>query len=627
MVRRQAALLAATFVGVAAVVLYHATLLPDMDLGDTPSFQARIGTPLLTPRDGYPLYTAIGTVFHWIAKGTPAHALNLASAVEGALACAVAVLVGVELSGSVAAATAAALLFATSYTFWSQSIIAEVYTLHLIFVALTLLLAFRWARQPTTGRLALLFAVYALGFGNHLSMILLAPGLVIFLFTAAPAGWRSVLAPRVLAVAAGCACAGALQYAWNLHTLWLLPDPPHGMLDALQRFWFDVTKADWRETMVLEVPRAMVGDHAAMYAFDLTQQFGWAGPLLAIAGLTQLIRTNRQHAVLVVTVYLANLVFAFGYNVGDTHVFYLPSHLMVALLAAPALVLLGGVLRQRHLAAALLFAYVAARTWRDYPALDRSQDDRPMKVLAALTAGLDDRHAILLADLNWQVQNGLSYFGQEIAPDIAYERMPAVILYAPALVADNASIHRDVAVTERARSELTGAYGPLIASVRDPRVAVPTLVDATRDLPDGSRYVVCILKPTRDLSLDWDDIGRALGAEAGGRSVEVPAGDYIAIAGRRGRAPDVVMGSNRPFRRSFDLDGVTVELRMESWLAADTIRRMGFGHVIAAHHHTLIVERGVSFAAFDSSGRAIRTAYASNIFAPQARYLIRRPGS
>jgi 4-amino-4-deoxy-L-arabinose transferase-like glycosyltransferase len=177
----------------AAFVLYH------MDLGDTPSFQARIGTALLTPRDGYPLYTALGTVFHWIAGGTPAHALNLASAVEGALACAIVVLVGVELSGSVTAATAAALLFATSYTFWSQSIIAEVYALHLIFVALTLLLALRWARQPTFHGLVLLFATYALGFGNHLSMILLAPGIIIFLFAAAPNGWtcwRRASSPR-----------------------------------------------------------------------------------------------------------------------------------------------------------------------------------------------------------------------------------------------------------------------------------------------------------------------------------------------------------------------------------------------------------------------------------------------
>ena len=69
------------------------------------------------------------------------------------------------------------------------------------------------------------------------------------------------------------------------------------------------------------------------------------------------------------------------------------------------------------------------------------------------------------------------------------------------------------------------------------------------------------------------------------------------------------------------MQGVHVEIRMESWLTSDTIRRMGFGHVVAAHRHTLIVERGVSFASFDEHGEAVRTAYASNIYAPQARYL------
>ena len=62
---------------------------------------------------------------------------------------------------------------------------------------------------------------------------------------------------------------------------------------------------------------------------------------------------------------------------------------------------------------------------------------------------------------------------------------------------------------------------------------------------------------------------------------------------------------------------------MESWLASDTIRRMGFGHVIAARRHTLIVERGVSFAAFDERGRAttdgLRRRTSSR---PQPRYLI-----
>jgi hypothetical protein len=377
--------------------------------------------------------------------------------------------------------------------------------------------------------------------------------------------------------------------------------------------------------MVLEVPRAMVSDHAAMYAFDLNQQFGWIVPLVAIVGLVELVRTRWQAAVLLFAVYLVNVLFAFSYNVGDTHVFYLPSHLVIALLVAPGVVLLGNALGRPEIVVTLLFLSVAGRAWHDYPALDRSGDDRPRKLLASLTDGLDDRHAILLTDLNWQVQNGLSYFGKEIAPHVAYDRMPSVILYAPALIADNSAIHRDVALTERANGSLVAAYGALIPSVRDPRVDVPSLADATRGLADDSRYVFCILKPTRDLALDWNDLGAALSAQAGGRSIQVPDGDYVVVAGRRGHAPDLVFGSNRPFRRSLYLDGISVEIRMESWLAADTIRRMGFGHIIAAHRHTLIVERGVSFVAFDSSGEAIRTAYASNIFAPQPRYLISHP--
>src|SRR4051794_29794915 len=162
--------LAALAVAIAALVLYRATLLPGVDFGDTGSFQTMAGSPLITPRDGYPLYFAIGAATLWLTGAEPAHALNLASAIEAAVACGLVVLVGVELSGSVAAAVAASLLMAVSYTFWSQAIIAEVYSLHLALLALTLLLLLRWAEAPTIGRLFAFFAIYALGFGNHLSM-------------------------------------------------------------------------------------------------------------------------------------------------------------------------------------------------------------------------------------------------------------------------------------------------------------------------------------------------------------------------------------------------------------------------------------------------------------------------
>jgi MFS family permease len=622
---------AAIVVAGVAFALYKATLLPGFDFGDTGFLQATVGELDLTPRSGYPLYFAIGNLFVWTTRAEPAHALNLASAVEGAVACGLIVLVAAELSASVLAATGVGLLFAVSYTFWSQAIIAEVYALHMLFVALTLLLLLQWANRPTDGRLVLFFAAYALGFGNHLSMILLLPGYALFLALAAPQGWRSMLRPRIVALALAIAVAGSLQYLWNLRGLWLWPNAPPRLAEALLTFWFDVTKTDWRETMVLHVPESMVRERLAMYWFEVFQQFGWA-VLLAPLGLIRLLGTNWRHGVLMLALFAANVAFAFSYNVGDTHVFYLPSHLMLALLAAPGIAAVGRLaaapLPARARAGAIstvcavLIADAAVRAHRDFPALDRSGDHRPTEVMSHMTAGLDDQHAILLADLNWQLVNGLAYFAKVLRPDIAYAWMSEVLLYAPALVNDNLTTGRDVALTERARDTLTRAYGPLLPTVVDQRVRVVPVSEIVGGLPPGTRYVLCVIKPTREFAIDARDLEHAALELTGGQA-SMPVGDYAALAGLVGRPPALAMASPRPFHQRVQLDGVDVDVRMESWIAFDTIRRMGFGQVIAARRHTLIVERGISFAAFDAAGRDLRTGYLANVFAPQPRYLAR----
>jgi hypothetical protein len=124
--------------------------------------------------------------------------------------------------------------------------------------------------------------------------------------------------------------------------------------------------------------------------------------------------------------------------------------------------------------------------------------------------------------------------------------------------------------------------------------------------------------------VDWVDLGRALVQLGDGSTIRIPDGDYVVIGGTVGLPPTVASGEDTPFRRTTVLDDVAARIRMDSWVRADTIRRMGFGHVIVGRRHTLIVERGVSFVAFDAAGTPLRTAYAANIFAPQARYLIQR---
>ncbi len=619
-------ILTAALVAAFAFSLYRATLLPGVDFGDTGSFQATVGSPLITPRDAYPLYLAIGAAFVRLTGLEPARALNLASAVEASLAAAAMVVVAAELSGSLMAAVAAALLFAASYTFWSQVIIAEVYALHAVFVATTLWLLLRWSQRPTLRRLGAFFAVYALGFGNHLSMVLLLPAYTVFLLIAAPGGWRSMLRPSVVLLATACAMAGALQYAWNLRGLWFQPHPPHGMVDALQTFWFDVTKSDWRDTMVMNVPGSMVRERLAMYWFDLRQQFGPVVPLIALVGLGALVARDARRGLLILLMYLGNVLFAFGYNVGDTHVFYLPSHLIVALLVAAAVGRpTSGTGRGTiapatlQIAAALLIVYAGVRAYHDFPALDRSRDRRPTDLLDRLTHGVDDQHAILLTDLNWQIANGLSYYAKVPHPEIAAARMPDVLLYAPALMADNTAIGRRVVLTERARADLLAAYGPLLPTAPDPSTVVQPFASEVAEIPAGTAYVLCVLRPSRDLSLDRDDLLQAA-RRLGGAAATVPDQDYVVVVGVVG-GPATLVSSGQPFSRHVKVRGMDVEVRMEACLAFDTIRRMGFGHVIADRRHVLIVERGVSFVAFDDRGLPIRTVYRSNIFAPQPRYV------
>ena len=635
-------LLSAAAVSVLAFILYRATLLPGLDLGDTASFQVMAGSAVITPRDAYPLFFALADIVAWVAGGDHAHALNLASALEAAIACGLIVLVASELAESVVTGVAVAALVAGSYTFWSQAVITEVYSLHACFVAATLLLLLRWADRPSLPRLAAFFAAYALGFGNHLSMVLLAPGYTLFLLTAAPKGWREVLTPRVVLLAAGLALLGSFQYLWNLRALWLAPVPPRGLLEGLSAFWFDVTKADWRMTTVADVPSVMLNERFRMYWFDLVQQFGWAGPPLAACGAVWLAATRPARAVLLSVAYAANALFAFSYNVGDSHVFFLPSHLLVALLAGCGITGLQTVLSRAwplrpaddgaergasadYGLAVLLLVLAAARIWDNYPALDRSLDRRPTEALAQLTDGLDDRRDILVTGLNWQLENGLTYFAKEMRPEVAWTRSTDVAAHAPALITDNLSAGRNVALTSRARSDLGSAVDAAFTVGPDSRTAAPTLGALVGTLAPGTRYVVCVLRPSSEFPLDQRDLSDAFRLLTPTTLDAVGRGAYFAVAGLVGQPPALIRSDDTPFRDRVSLAGVPVDIRMESWLAFDTIRRMGFGQVVAAHHHALIVERGVSFVAIDAAGHPIRTAYAASLFAPQPRFVIRPP--
>ena len=594
----------------------------------------------MTPRQGYPLYYGLGNLFVWLHPGEPARALNFASATYGAGAVGIATLLMTRIARSRAAGLASGLFLAFSYTFWSQAITAEVYTLHLLVVGAALLALLAWSERQTVGRLALFYAIYALGFGNHLSMVLLLPALAAFLLIHRRPGAADPLRPRMIALAAGIAAVAALQYAWNFRGLWAAIEPPVSFEDALGKFWFDVTKADWRETLVMNVSETGLQSRPAMYWFDLRQQFGLPGVLLAAVGLAYILARWPSRGMLLLLLYLANLIFAWTYNVGDAYIFFLPSHYVLALCAGAGVAAIVSLLSQvsnRRIAAGagtLCMLYAAWRGYDTFPAVDRSWDNRAIALLEAFTAPPSANmhpqavpNAVYGVDTNWQVQNAFEYFMRARKPGTPWFTTEELEWFQDADISErfetfldaNRDMGREILVAPGIYTKLSSlGYRGGVANTDPPRRR-NALVEHTRAVRDGTLYALAVLRPDREYPLDNLALASAWSRLTAGSAALPELRQFTIVIGRVGGSPLLIKSEDRPYRVRLRMDPFDFDIRMESWLPTDTIRRAGFGHVIVDRSHLLMLEMGVSFAALGPGGDPV---YDSGLFAPIPRYTL-----
>jgi hypothetical protein len=647
-----------------AFAAFSRTLLPGVDLGDTGGFQAAVLWPEISARQAYPLYYGLASPFvHLLSPANPARGLNLFSAVWGAVASGLLAWLVATITRSRIGGAVAGLLLAFSYTFWTQAIIAEVYTLHLALVSVILIGLHAWERKRTNARLVLLCALYALAFGNHLSTILLFVPLVAFL-AAADERPQRLLHPRVIGSGLLIAALGALQYTPNMLALWSDIDSPHAWTERLAQFWFDVTKADWRATMILGVPPGNLTDRLAMWFWDARQQFGIIGLGIAVFGAIALWWRSRPWAVFLWTAYAINTLFALTYNVGDTHVFFLPSHFFTAFAAGVGAAVLVTRARQswerqswgpqswgpaflgaearrgpsgeggsakvaagavaQALVVTLLLALVVWRGWDTWPFVDRHEDRRGEQLTSRLLLGIDDHQAVLISRMNWDQENALLYAGRYLQPNAPWVRLYEVMPHLPYLVRDNFSIGRDLVLTADAAARVAGAFGEVFPIVEDPASATRTLSEIAGDIPRGSPYVLTLLTPLRDYHYDADDVNAAIRELVGHNLISDKA--YQAIAGLAGEKLLMDLDSDRPFDRNLAIRGDVFRIRMDAWLPTDTFRRASFGHVVLNRQPILLIERGASLVWLGNDGQP-HVAYAGGLYAPQPRFRIPVPTS
>ena len=233
--------LQAAAVALALFVLYAATAPRSVSLEDDALFVLSAYFLGIEHPPGYPLFTLVGHLFTWLPFGSVAYRVHLASALFGALTAAAAWLCARSLVDADRRLPAylAAFALGLSPVFWSQSIIAEVYTLNTLFLLALVHLGLRAEHDPRV--LPWMAFIFGLSLSNHYPLMLLAaPAFAILLWPLREELLRRFGLLLVLVAA------GLLPYAWLIHRSWKgLPISFYGEMETLTEIWYFISRSGY----------------------------------------------------------------------------------------------------------------------------------------------------------------------------------------------------------------------------------------------------------------------------------------------------------------------------------------------------------------------------------------------
>jgi hypothetical protein len=208
----------AALVGCGVLALYILTLAPTTAMWDASEYITAAYTLGIPHPPGNPLFVLLGRVASLVPAGSVALRINALAAVCSAASAALWYLVAERVLVAwasprwtrILASVMAAVLGATAFTVWNQSVVNEkVYTVSLAFFAVVSWLTVRWCDEPDgrpADRLLVLIAyLIGLGYTNHPAGLLVGPAVAVAILVRKPRTllrWRLVAA-GVIAMAVG----------------------------------------------------------------------------------------------------------------------------------------------------------------------------------------------------------------------------------------------------------------------------------------------------------------------------------------------------------------------------------------------------------------------------------------
>jgi len=374
-------------VALTALWVYALTLSPTVawrnfgeDSGDLLVASATLGIPHPT---GYPLYVLLGRVAGFLPLGTVAFRINLVSALAGAASVYFLARLALTLAGDTRrwgaslAAASAALLYAFSQGAWSQSAVAEVYTLNAAFLG-AILWALALAERTGAYRpLALASYLFGLGLTNHLLLLAAAPALA--LVVARRLAARSIGVPGIVLL--------LLLAVWGITLDSYLPirasrgpEFSWGVPNTPDRLFWVLTGRQYAGNFFhRSLPQLVRHVVAGRWWID----FGWGVGLL-LAGLVGVgpswRAASRTGLLPVLAALAAALALVSAYSIPDDVGYWMPVAFLLCAIAGSGLAALwsmAGARLARLALAAFALAVVVLGVVRNYREVDASADATP----------------------------------------------------------------------------------------------------------------------------------------------------------------------------------------------------------------------------------------------------------
>jgi len=311
-----------------AVLLYGLTAAPGVLWQDSAMFQHRVYFNDLRGESGLPLAHPLYILLaRGLALALPfenfAFRVNLFSALCGACAVAVAMRLLLNLTRSRTSAVVGTIALAVSHTFWTHSVIAEVYNLYALGLLIELYFVERFLDQRQFRWLAFALFANGLSISNHLLALLHTPAyLTLILWSLRSRAIRV----HHLAGAAGAFLLGVLPYG-----VLIAKDIADGG-GVFETLKLAAVGPEERANKVLALtfsPARQLVRTAQFFLMNFPTPLLMLGPI----GLWQALRhpRTRQMAIFCGIVFAVDFVFAFRYPVPDQFVFFTPCYVLTAL--------------------------------------------------------------------------------------------------------------------------------------------------------------------------------------------------------------------------------------------------------------------------------------------------------